>query len=206
MVVVATTTDPRTKGDKRARTRAALLDAALELTRQKGFEHTTLQDVAERAGMTTGAIYGNFKNRDDLFMALAERQWKPIRPEFRPGSNFAEKMRALADAVLAAIPERRVAAVGALTFRAYALRHEEARVRFRDTMAKGYDAGAAWLRTVVEAGELPMPANQLVRVLNAMIEGLLFQRFLTPELVPDEVFYAAFAALANAPKPPAAER
>jgi AcrR family transcriptional regulator len=206
MVIVATTADPRTKGDKRARTRAALLDAALELTRQKGFEHTTLQDVAERAGMTTGAIYGNFKNRDDLFMALAERQWKPIRPEFRPGSNFAEKMRALADAVLAAIPERRVAAVGALTFRAYALRHEEARVRFRDTMAKGYDAGAAWLRTVVEAGELPMPANQLVRVLNAMIEGLLFQRFLTPELVPDEVFYAAFAALANAPKPPAAER
>jgi AcrR family transcriptional regulator len=185
------------KGDKRARTRVKLLDAALELTREKGFEHTTLQDVAQRAGMTTGAIYGNFKNRDELFMALAERQWVPILPEFRPGSSFAEKMRAVAEAVIAAIPERRPAAVGALTFRAYALTHEEIRIQLRDTLEKGYHGAAAWLRAVVAEGELPMPAETLVRVLNAMIEGLLFQRFLTPELVPDEVFYAAFAALAG---------
>lgn len=195
----ASTENPRRrpKGDKRARTRAKLLDAARDLTRERGFERTTLQDVASRAGMTTGAIYGNFKNRDDLFMALAERQWGTIRPQFKPGSSFAEKMRAVAEAVLASIPERRIASVGALTFRAYALTHEEIRTQVRDTMAKGYDAGAAWLRTVVDEGDLPMPVDMLVRVLNAMIEGLLFQRFLTPELLPDEVFYAAFAALAG---------
>lgn len=187
----------RPKGDKRERTRAALLDAALDLTREKGFERTTLEDVARRAGMTTGAIYGNFRNRDGLFMALAERQWATIRPRFRPGSSFAEQMRAVAEAVLASIPERRVAAVGALTFRAYALTHEEVRAQFRDAMAKGYDAGAAWFRTVAEDADLPMPADLLVRVINALIEGLLFQRFLTPELIPDEVFYAAFAALAG---------
>ena|ERR1700722_19390360 len=187
----------RSKGDKRARTRAKLLDAAGDLTREIGFERTTLQEVARRAGMTTGAIYGNFKNGDDLFMALAERQWTPIRPRFKLGSSFAEKMRAVADAVIAALPERRVSAVGALTFRAYALTHEEIRVRFRDAMAKGYDSGAAWLRTMVDEADLPMPVDLLVRVINAMIEGLMFQRFLTPELVPDEVIYAAFAALAR---------
>jgi len=193
------TSQPRRqpKGDKRARTRAALLDATLALTREKGFEHTTLQDVASRAGMTTGAIYGNFRNRDELFMALAERQWAPIRPVFTPGSSFAEKMRAVADAVIAVLPERRLAAVGALTFRAYALTHEEVRVGFRDTMAAGYDAGAAWLVTMVDEGDLPMPVDLLVRVINALIEGLVFQRFLTPELVPDEVFHVAFAALAG---------
>jgi hypothetical protein len=36
-----------------------------------------------------------------------------------------------------------------------------------------------------------------VRVLHALIEGLVMQRILTPELYPDEVFYAAFAALAR---------
>ena len=41
-----------------------------------------------------------------------------------------------------------------------------------------------------------MPPDILVRVIHAMTEGLLFHRFLTPDLVPDEVFYAAFAALA----------
>jgi AcrR family transcriptional regulator len=191
----------RPKGDKRDRTRAALLDAALALTREKGFEQTSLQDVARRAGMTTGAIYGNFRNRDDLFMALAERQWGPIRPIFQPGSSFADKMAAVAEAVIAVIPERRAAAVGAWTFRAYALRHEAVRERFRDAMAQGFDLGAAWLATQLEEGEAPMPLDQLVRVINALIEGLLFQRFLMPELMPDETIRAAFAALAGSRQP-----
>jgi AcrR family transcriptional regulator len=185
------------KGDKRERTRTALLDAALALTRERGFESTTLQEIAERAGMSTGAIYGNFKNRDELFMALAIRQWAAIRPKFRPDSSFADKMRAVAEATLAAIPERRPGAAGAFTFRAYVMTHEEARIRFRDEMARGFDAGAAWMRSMVEAGDLPMPADILVRVINALTEGLIFQRLLTPELMPDEVFYAAFAALAG---------
>jgi AcrR family transcriptional regulator len=189
------------KGDKRERTRAALLDAALAVTRENGFEQTTLQDVAERAGMTTGAIYGNFKNRDELFMALAVRQWAPIRPRFSPGSSFAEMMRAMAEAVLACIPNRRPAAVGALTFRAYALRHESVRTSFSEEMAKGFAVGATWMRAVFAADDLPMPAEIMVRVINALIEGLLFQRFLTPELMPDEVFHAAFAALAAKPSP-----
>ena len=192
------------KGDKRDRTRTALLDAALALTREKGFEETTLQDVAERAGMSTGAIYGNFRNRDELFMALAVRQWAPIKPNFTPGASFAELMHAVAEAVLASIPDRRPAAVGALTFRAYALRHETVRESFRDEMAKGLAAGAAWMETVFAADDLPLPADVMVRVINALIEGLLFQRFLTPELMPDEVFYAAFAALAGKPSTPSA--
>jgi AcrR family transcriptional regulator len=187
----------RRKGDKRERTRVRLLDAALALTREKGLEATTLAEIAARAGMTTGAIYGNFRNRDELLMALAERQWAPVRPRFRPDSSFAEKMRAVADAVIAAMPERREAAVGALSFRAYALKNEEVRLRYRDAMARGYDAGAAWFRTLSESQDLPMPPDVLVRVINALIEGLFFQRFLTPELIPDEVVYSAFAALAG---------
>src|SRR5712675_706785 len=111
------------KGDKRARTRAKLLEAARELIRKKGFQRTTLQEVAQRAGMTSGAIYGNFRNRDELFIALAEVYWAPIKPEIKPGSSFSEKMRALAEATVAAIPERRMAAVGRLTGMAYALTH-----------------------------------------------------------------------------------
>ena len=194
------------KGDKRERTRTALLDAALALTREKGFEETTLQDVAERAGMTTGAIYGNFKNRDELFMALAVRQWSPIKPHVEKGASLAELMRAMAEATLAVVPEREPTAVGALTFRAYALRHESVRKAFRLEMERGLAAGAAWMESAFSAEKLPMPAEIMVRVINVMIEGLLFQRFLTPELMPDEVFYAAFGALANDGSPTAGSK
>ena len=197
MAADPTTETTRRRGDKRERTRTALLDAALAQTRETGFEQTTLAQIAARAGMTTGAIYGNFKNREALFMALAERQWAPVRPRFRLESSFAEKMRAVAEAVITAIAERRASAVGALTFRAYVLQHEDARLRYRDAMARGYDTGAAWFHTLAEADDLPMPPEVLVRVINVLIEGLLFQSFLTPELMPDEVVYAAFGALAG---------
>jgi hypothetical protein len=42
-----------------------------------------------------------------------------------------------------------------------------------------------------------MSPDDLVRVLHALIEGLVMQRILTPELCPEEVFYAAFAVLAR---------
>jgi AcrR family transcriptional regulator len=184
------------KGDKRQRTRATLLEAARGLVREKGYERTTLEEVAARAGMTTGAIYGNFKNRDELFIALGQRYWAPIAPAVAPGSTFAEAMRALAEATLAAVDERRPAAVGRLTGLAYTLKNPELRARVHEITQGSYDVGAEWLRSF-DADRLPMPPELLVRVLHGLIEGLVMQRILTPDLCPDDVFYAAFAAFAR---------
>ena len=188
------------KGDKRDRTRATLLEAARALIREKGYARTTLEQVAARAGMTTGAIYGNFRNRDELFMALGDAYWPPIKPRIAPGATFAEAMHAMAAALIAAMPDRSVAAVGRLTGMAYALEHPELGQRVHEITAARYNVGAAWLETLADGHDLPMPKDHLVRVIHALIEGLVLQRLLTPELFPDEVIYAAFGALAAAPR------
>ena len=188
------------KGDKRERTRRKLLEAARSLIREKGYEHTTLDAIAERAGMTTGAIYGNFKNRDELFLALGQTYWAPIKPKVRPRATFPEIMRALAEATLAAIPDRSAAAIGRLTGLAYTLKHEEFRAKVAEFTAQSYALGEQWLRSVTKEEDLPMPAGQLVRVIHALTEGLVFQRLLTPELMPDQIFHAAFAALGKKAK------
>lgn len=185
------------KGDKRERTRAALLEAARALIREKGYERTTLEAVAQRAGMTTGAIYGNFRNRHELFISLGQEYWAPIKPRIKSGATFPEFMRAMAEATLAAIPERTTAAVGRLTGLAYTLTNDDLRARVHEITGDSYALGAEWLRAMADEDELPMPPEHLVRVIHAMTEGLVLQRILTPELCPDEVFYAAFAALAN---------
>ena len=184
------------KGDKRERTRAALLAAARALVRERGYERTTLEKVAHRAGMTTGAIYGNFKNRDELFIALGQTYWAPIAPKISPGATFAEAMHALAKATLAAVDERAPAAIGRLTGLAYTLKNVELRSRVVEITRGSYEFGAEWLRAF-DPAELPMPPEDLVRVLHALIEGLVMQRILTPELCSGKVFYAAFAALAR---------
>jgi len=183
------------KGDKRDRTRAKLIEAARSLIREKGYEQTTLDAIADRAGMTTGAIYGNFKNRDELFISLGQTYWAPIQPRVQRGATFPEIMRALADATLAAMPDRSAAAVGRLTGLAYTLTHEELRAKVVEFTAQSYALGEQWLRSVAKEEDLPMPAGQLVRVIHALTEGLVFQRLLTPELMPDDIFRAAFAAL-----------
>ena len=101
-------------------------------------------------------------------------------------------MRALAKATLAAVHDRTPVAVGPLTGLAYALTNSELRARVHEVTKGSYEFGAEWLRTFDES-ELPMPADVLVRVIHALIEGLVLQRILTPELYPDEVFYEAFA-------------
>jgi len=190
------------KGDKRDRTRAKLLEAARSLIRERGYEHTSLDAIAERAGMTTGAIYGNFKNRDELFLSLGQTYWAPIKPNVRPRATFPEIMRALADATLAAIPDRSAAAVGRLTGLAYTLTHDELRAKVAEFTAQSYALGEQWLRSVTKEEDLPMPADQFVRIIHALTEGLVLQRLLTPELVPDEIFHAAFAALGRKAKKP----
>src|SRR4051812_20191291 len=195
MVTEADSSRRQPKGDKRDRTRSRLLEAARSVIREKGYEHATLEAIAERAGMTTGAIYGNFKNRDELFISLGQTYWAPIKPHVEPGSTFPEIMRAMADATLAAIPDRSTAVVGRLTGLAYALTHEELRTKVAEFTSQSYSLGEQWLRSVTNEDDLPMPAGQLVRVIHALTEGLVLLRLLTPELMPDEVFHAVFDAL-----------
>jgi AcrR family transcriptional regulator len=184
------------KGNKRERTRARLIEMAAQVIGEKGFDRTSLEEVAARAGMTRGAIYGNFKDREDLFLAVVESRWKPIVPPLRPGAALKEQMRILGQAVVAALPARRAAAIGAVSFQLYVLTHPEMRARLVRENARIYRWAAKELLRFVKASELPMSAEKFVRVIHALTEGLLFTHFLNPELVTGDVIVAAFDALA----------
>ena len=61
----------RTK-EEAAQTRQDLLEAALTIFSQQGYAAVRLEDVAEAAGVTRGAIYHHFGSKADLFQALVE--------------------------------------------------------------------------------------------------------------------------------------
>jgi len=184
------------KGGKRDRTRARLIEAAAQIIGEKGYDRVTLEEVATRAGMTRGSIYGNFKNREELILAVVGTRWQPIIPPWRPGAPLKEQLRVLGEAVVAAAPARRSQAVGVFSFQQYALTHEDLRARLVAANAEIYHWVEQQLLQFVPASALPMPVDQFVRVLHALTDGLLYLRFLTPELIPDTVIIAAFEALA----------
>lgn len=55
------------------KTRQHLLSAALEVFHRQGVSRSTLQEIAQEAGVTRGALYWHFKNKEDLFEALFEQ-------------------------------------------------------------------------------------------------------------------------------------
>ena len=68
----------RTKEDALA-TRHALLDAAEHVFLAQGVAGTSLNDIAQAAGTTRGAIYWHFKDKADLFNAMMDRVAMPLQ-------------------------------------------------------------------------------------------------------------------------------
>jgi AcrR family transcriptional regulator len=61
-----------TQAERSARTRAALLGAARELFTERGFAQTGRDDIAERAGVTRGALYHHFASKADVVAAVVD--------------------------------------------------------------------------------------------------------------------------------------
>jgi|FLYN01.1.fsa_nt_gi TetR/AcrR family acrAB operon transcriptional repressor len=78
-------------------TRKTLLEAGLKVFSRKGYADTTLDDIAEEAGVTRGAIYHHFGNKAELYNAVLVEGWKRIIPAVErgiaEGSNGLEQLK-----------------------------------------------------------------------------------------------------------------
>ena len=66
------TLEPLTPERRRDMTRRHLLDAAAVVFARSGFHGSTIDEIAQTAGFTKGAVYSNFTSKDDLFLALLD--------------------------------------------------------------------------------------------------------------------------------------
>jgi AcrR family transcriptional regulator len=71
---VATKTARRTQAQRTEATTSALVDAARELFARNGYDATSLDAVAARAGVTKGAVYHHFEGKRQLFEAVFTRE------------------------------------------------------------------------------------------------------------------------------------
>ncbi|MEV7598735.1 TetR/AcrR family transcriptional regulator [Kitasatospora sp. NPDC089797] len=87
------------KQERARRTREKALTAAAEIFAAHGYESTTLNTVADRIGMTKGALYGHFPSKGSLARALIDESrttWTSLRAEYdTPGADAAEVLEAV---------------------------------------------------------------------------------------------------------------
>jgi AcrR family transcriptional regulator len=187
---------------KKALTRKALLGAASILIARHGADATSLDSIAEEAGFTKGAIYSNFKNKEDLLFALAEATSTTIEL-----SDVIDRARPLVDQfeAIGRMVAREGRTISRLTWRLqleifqFVMRNPAASTKVIAIERAGRETDGALLDEVAaERGEpLPMTGAELVTVTAALALGLVQKQAIDPKGVPDELFAKAFRVLAG---------
>src|SRR5450759_2162339 len=89
------------RSERRARTRTQLVQAAARVYEGRGFDGGTLDEVAEEAGFTKGAVYDHFGSKENLLVALLDEHLAQQIAEqvalFDPAKDTAERPRAGAE-------------------------------------------------------------------------------------------------------------
>lgn len=71
-----------------------ILDAALELFRKEGFDSATMRDVAQRAGVATGAAYYYYPSKDAIVMDFYRRACAEMQPKIEAALEHARGLEA----------------------------------------------------------------------------------------------------------------
>ena len=172
----------RTKQDAQA-TREALLDAAEHVFEQRGVARTSLNHIAEAAGLTRGAVYWHFKDKADVFNAVMDRVFVPMEALIQAAvapdkADALAGLRAVISDELKLLVHdarlRRVAHIARhkIEFTAELEAAQQRRVVVREAFLKL--TGSALARAADKAQiALPMPVADAARGLHALLDGLI---------------------------------
>jgi AcrR family transcriptional regulator len=64
--------------ERSERSRALILEAALRLFSQQGYRATSIRDIAEAAGVSTGNLYHQFPDKETIFRQLLDQYWQAL--------------------------------------------------------------------------------------------------------------------------------
>ena len=185
-----------TRAESKERTRQRLLAEAQRLFRERGYAATSLEQIAEAAEVTKGAIYGHFASKEDLMLSALEAAPAPdysttLNDQSRP---LRERLGEFGRAVATESPGDTEELAMYLEFFAALLRAPDALQRYSSSRERR-------LLELADADRDELPTGvtsvQAWAIGQAMLVGLQIYKRLAPGLVTPEVFERAFGLLAD---------
>jgi AcrR family transcriptional regulator len=179
-----------TREEKKARTRERLLQAARTVFARRGFAASSLDEVAEEAGLTKGAVYSNFANKEDLVLAVLDdafdRRMDAVMSQVDLHAPLEEQARLGGAVYMAISDEERWLELLGLDFITYAARNPEfgARLTARHRESLESIADAINVANREQGWTLPLPAEKLAILMNALGIGLVTEKLVDPRACP----------------------
>jgi AcrR family transcriptional regulator len=173
----------KTRAEAQAETRAQLVKTARQLFFEDGYHPTSLEKVADAAGYSKGAVYSNFRNKDELCTAVldevrAERLGEVVEMMARP--DAPSRIEALRDWA-----ERVIGDPGWTSLEVEFAVHARPNEELRTELAGRLDAILQMLATAAESAEnaeLKMPGRETATVMLALGVGLGLLRSIDPAI------------------------
>jgi AcrR family transcriptional regulator len=198
----------------RGTARERLLDAALAELRERGYEGSSLEAIARRAGLTRGAVYWNFHSKLGLFLALLEERVDRPALELMRLTETAPADVPTAGAVSRGLA-RLVRDQGDLImllfeYWALAVRDPDLRPAFseRQKLLRNALARALEARHATTGIALAYPAERLATAILALANGLAMTALAEPDAIPEpllgeilDLIYDGLAARSSAGAP-----
>jgi AcrR family transcriptional regulator len=195
-----------TRGERRQQTHARLLDAAGQVFARRGFHAATLDEVADAAGHTKGAVYSNFASKDALFLALLDQrvaaQLEQVEALYAIESSeeLRAAMRGRTEPEFAAARDFGLLMV---EFSLYAMRRPAAQAELakRYRQLRGRLAELITRRYASRQSAPPMAPEHLAALVLATDAGLFLQYAAEPGALPWELHADAMLQLLDPPNP-----
>ena len=191
------------RAEKKELTTGQLLETARKVFLERGYHRSTLDDIADAAGFTKGAVYARFKSKDELFFALydewVDQRIVDLERYNTPPKTFEELLRSDARRLMALRNAHADWYLLLLEFWTYAARDE----RLRQELAAHHERFVRELAKAIEASvkalgaTLKRPAMYLARAGSAMSFGVTLERLLDPQSVPETLMESMLLLLAT---------
>jgi AcrR family transcriptional regulator len=187
-------TTRQTREERKAQTRADLLGAARQVFLERGFHGATLDEIAEAAGYTKGAVYSNFEGKDALFLAVLDEHHVQ-RAKLFGGFLFDEPTpedvyRTVARLMLEADAREPEWSPLVSEFLTYATRDSGLRSAVSEVRERFLDAVGDIIESLSERHgvEFLLPPKEIARGSGALARGMAVERRLNPDGVTDDLF------------------
>jgi AcrR family transcriptional regulator len=186
-----------TRTQRQARTRAELLATAAKVFARRGYNGASVEEIAEEAGYSHGAVYSNFDGKADLFLAVFEdymaeraRELAATQVDLGEDAPLEVRARALADQWMERFAKDRESFVLHMEFIAHSGRDPELAGRFGSRSSALREAISHYIAHYQdEAGiELALPPDDLALVLRALGIGLAVEALVSPDAMRQDLY------------------
>ena len=195
------------RAEQRDLTRARLLDAAEQVFIERGFHATSVDEVAEAAGFSKGAVYSNFESKDELFLAVLDRRVDSralaIEGQIATDRPLEEQAVEAGAAFFSVFLEQKAWSLLLMEFATYAARQPALRERFDARNQRIRDAMVELIDSHLDALglEAPLPTDELAGILFALGDGIILEHLTSEKGVPESLFGSALALMLSGIKP-----